>query len=222
MRLVLYSGGYSEENQALASEVGELLRRHRSPRISFIPGCSIDAEDDFREFQECLAGVAGRKQFQCIPVDQALPAQQEAKLFSSDAIFIGGGNTFYILHHLKKRRLLAKLRAFVREEGVLMGLSAGSILMTPNVMTAKVPALDCDDNEVGLKDLRALALVPFEFSPHYRSHRKADAELLAYSRTVAHPIYACADGAGIVVRENALRFVGRVVVFHGGFRYLMQ
>ncbi len=221
MRLVLYSGGYSRDNRALAGEVGEVLQRKRNPVVTFIPGCAEDADSDFRDLQRTLGG-SGIKKFRCTPVDLALSPKQTTELFQSDAIFIGGGNTFYLLHHLKKQRLLGKLREFVKEGGLLMGLSAGSILMTPNVMTAQVPNLDSDVNDVGLKDFRALGLVPFEFSPHYRSNRGADSELLSHSNLSEHPIYACADGAGIVVRDGTIRFVGRVTVFHRGFKYLLQ
>ncbi|MGZ3655687.1 MAG: Type 1 glutamine amidotransferase-like domain-containing protein [Bdellovibrionota bacterium] len=221
MKLVLYSGGFSKDNQALAMEVGDLLRHQRQPLVTFVPGNSEDADCDFRDFKRTMA-PSNLKRFLCIPVDQPLSGEDEAALLASDAIFLGGGNTFYLLHHLRERKLLGKLRAYVRDGGLLMGLSAGSILMTPNVMTAEVPSLDSDENEVGLKDYSALDLVPFEFSPHYRPNRKGDAELLSHSKRSKRPIYACADGEGIVVRDGTIRFVGRVTVFHRGHKYNLQ
>lgn len=221
MKLILYSGGFSRENQALASEVGKLLARRKGPVVAFVPVSSEDAEPDFRDCKRNLAN-SGVSEFRCIPVDRPLSKQEEKDLFSSDGIFLGGGNTFYLLHHLKERKLLGKLREYVKKGGLLMGLSAGSIVLTPNVMTAEVPSLDSDENDVGLKDYSALDLVPFEFSPHYRSNRKVDAELLDHSRQSERPIYACADGEGIVVRDGTIRFVGRVTVFHRGFKYNLQ
>jgi dipeptidase E len=222
MRLVLYSGGFSNENQALAVETGELLRDKRTPQVAFVPGCWEDAESDFRAFKRTLA-PSGLKRFVCISVDHSkLSKEDEAAIFSSDAIFLGGGNTFYLLYHLRKKRLLHKLRAYVQSGGILMGLSAGSILMTPNVMTASVPSLDCDENEVGLEDLTALSLVPFEFSPHYRANKKSDQELINHSKRTKQPIYACADGEGIIVRDDSIHFVGRVTVFHRGHKYSLQ
>ncbi len=218
MKLVLYSGGYSRDNQALAVEVADLLRKKRSPVITFVPNCSEGAEPDFRDCQRQLAGT-GIKKFHCVPIDRPLSLEEEETLFSSDGIFLGGGNTFYLLHSLKERRLLNKFRAFVMSGGVLMGLSAGSIVLTPSVETAQVPSFEADENEVGLTSLKALGLVPFEFSPHYQPSRKADAELLSHSKRVKRPIYACADGEGIVVRDGAIRFVGNVTVFHRGQKY---
>ncbi len=218
MNLVLYSGGFGRDNQALAREVSELLRKNRSPVVTFVPASSEDAEPDFRDCKRQLAG-AGVKKFHCIPIDRPLSEEEEKRLFSSHGIFLGGGNTFHLMHSLRARRLVTKFREFVARGGVLMGLSAGSIVLTPNVKTAQVPSLEADDNEVGLKNLTALGLVPFEFSQHYEPSRKIDAELLSHSRQVERPIYACADGEGIVVRDGHIRFVGQVTVFHRGKKY---
>jgi len=40
MKLVLDSGGFSRENQALAGEVADMLRKKRSPVVAFVPTCS--------------------------------------------------------------------------------------------------------------------------------------------------------------------------------------
>lgn len=221
MNLVLYSGGFGRENRALASEVDQLLGRKRNPVVTFVPTSSEDAEPDFRDCKRQLAG-AKVKRYHCIPIDRPLSAEDEETLLASDGIFLGGGNTFYLLKSLRERRLLDKLRAFVARGGVLMGLSAGSIVLTPNVSTALVPSLEADDNDVGITNFRALGLVPFEFSPHYEGGRKVDSELLEHSRRIKRPIYACADGQGIVVRDGGIRFVGEVTVFHRGQKYSLQ
>ncbi len=221
MNLVLYSGGFGRENRALAKEVDELLRKKRQPVVTFVPTCSEDAEPDFRDCKRQLAGARVKK-FHCIPIDRPLTEEEEETLFSSDGIFLGGGNTFYLLKSIRDRRLLEKFRAFVMRGGVLMGLSAGSIVLTPNVTTASVPRLEADDNDVGITNFKALGVVPFEFSPHYEGGKRVDAELLEYSRTMKRPIYACADGQGIVVRDGGIHFVGRVTVFLRGQKYSLQ
>lgn len=221
MNLVMYSGGFAPENVEMAKETARLLKKKRNPVVAFIPGDIDDAEADFAEFKRTLAG-RGVKKFLCMPIDVRLSAEQKKELFACDAIFLGGGNTFYILHHLRSQRLLHRLRLYVKNGGILMGLSAGSILMTPNVMTAQVPSYESDENHVGIEDLRALSLVNFEFSPHYEPSRKVDSELLTHSKNVEQPIYACADGQGIVVQDGQIRFVGQVTVFHRGAKYTLQ
>lgn len=218
MNLIFYSGGGQKENRLLALEANRFLANREDPIIAFIPADASHAEEDFREFRKNYKKTNLRR-FICITVDSPLSKSEEKALLSADAIFLGGGNTFYFLDNLRKRRLLPKLRKYAREGGLLMGLSAGSILMTPNITTAAVPSADSDDNEIGLKNWQALGLVPFEFSPHYYRSAAADRELQNYSKKLPHPIYACADGQGIVVRDGSIHFVGRVSVFHRGSKY---
>ncbi|MGE3262829.1 MAG: Type 1 glutamine amidotransferase-like domain-containing protein [Bacteriovoracia bacterium] len=220
MNLIFYSGGNTRENRPLAREVAASLRDKRNPVITFVPADSESANEDFRAFKRSFSR-SGIRRFRCIPVDVALSAKNEKLLLSSDAIFLGGGNTFYFLDSLRKRKLLPKLRRFAKNGGLLMGLSAGSILMTPSIMTAAVPAIDSDDNEIGLRNFKALKLVPFEFSPHYYRSREADEELKNYSKQLPHPIYACKDGEGIVVKNGSIHFIGRVAVFRNGAKFRM-
>jgi len=219
MKLALYSGGDGRENRSLVKETLFLLKDSEDPVLAFVPADSEDAEADFRRFRKKFAHTSIRK-FLCIPIDRPLSQKAQKELFSCDAIFLGGGNTYYFLKQMRARKLLPKFRGFVKRGGVLMGLSAGSILMTPNIMTAAVPVVDCDENEVGITNLKALGLVPFEFSPHYYRSREVDRELLEYSKKLEHPIYACADGQGIIVRDGKIRVVGRVNVFHRGRKFL--
>src|SRR5262245_60575324 len=117
MRLVLYSGGTGSQNQAMAEEVRALLREQRNPVITFVPSSEEDADCDFRDFQRQLSSC-GVSRFRCVAIDKELSIADEKTLFGGDAIFLGGGNTFYFLHHLRERRLVQKFRAFVRRGGL--------------------------------------------------------------------------------------------------------
>lgn len=221
MNLVLFSGGGIRENRRLHEEFRSMLEGKRNPVLTYVPSDKEDAREEFREIQRRFRPL-GIRRFRLIPIDGAWSPEREKLLLSSDAIFLGGGNTYYFLKHLKARKLLAKLKRYSRKGGILLGLSAGSILMTPSVGTAAVPSHDSDENEVGIRDQRAMGLVKFEFSPHYERMKRSDQELLRYSRRLDYPVYACRDGEGIVVRDGTIRFVGRVNVFHKGLKYRIQ
>lgn len=221
MNLVFYSGGTGSENRPLAEAAVQMLKGKKNPLVTFVPVDDEDFDAEYRAFVKTFKAL-GINNFRCVSIDVNLTKKQERDLLSSDAIFLGGGNTFYFLKHMKERKLLPKLRAFVKRGGILLGLSAGSILMTPSITTAAVPSMDSDANDVGLREWSALGLVPFEFSPHYYTSKAADKELLEYSKKIAHPIYACADGEGIVVRAGEIQFVGNVTVFHNGLKYTVH
>lgn len=217
MNLVLFSGGGVKANNALQKELREMLASKPAPRLVFVPADGASAAD----YADCKRRFSrlGIKKFRQIALDKNWSAERERALLSSDVIFLGGGNTYYFLKHLRERGLIPKLKAYAKNGGILLGLSAGSILMTPSVGTAAVPSLDCDENEVGLRAKNALGLVGFEFSPHYVKDKKVDAELKRYSLGLRHPIYACADGHGIIVRDGRIQFVGPVSGFHRGKKF---
>lgn len=224
MKLVLYSGGSASSNRALFKEAQSQFLSRSQVTISFVPVESQYVEEDFRDFRSVVKGADPKQKWdlRCIAIDENFSKTKEKQLFSSDAIFLGGGNTYYFLKHLREKGLIAKLRAFVKRGGVLMGLSAGSILMTPNIVTASVPSVEADENDVGIQNLTALNLVPFEFVAHYEKTKKIDRELIEYSSHIKRPIYACTDGSGIVVKGKNLQFVGNVTVFYAGKKFPVQ
>ena len=105
---------------------------------------------------------------------------------------------------------------FVKSGGVLTGLSAGAIMMTPRITSAGYPAFDRDDNIVNLKRLNGLNLVNFEFFPHYQNTEKYQKTLLSESRKINYPLYAVSDGGGIIVDGKTIKFVGKVWTYNQG------
>lgn len=82
--------------------------------------------------------------------------------FACDAIHLTGGNTYYSLHWLRKRKLIKRLREYVAWGGVLVGVSAGAILMTEDISTAAL----CGDEPIEEQNPSGLELVDFAFVPH--------------------------------------------------------
>ena len=219
MNLVLWSS--EGKNPAIEREVSAMLTDKQNPLITFIPSDSDDYKNEFQAFKKKFRRM-GFTRFVYLLADKKLSVSQKKNLLKSDAIFLGGGNTFYFLKHLREQGLLTQLRAYAKKGGILLGLSAGSIMMTANIKTAEVPSEEADDNDVGITDLKALNLAPFEFSPHYEFSKSIDAELKEYSKTKSKPIYACADGEGIIVKNGKIQFIGKVKAFHRGKKFLVN
>ena len=221
MKLVLYSGGQNPENHALHRSVVSLCGKKRDLRLTYIPFCSDNAKlfysRTIRRFKS-----HGVSDFHTLTVDQPFTARDLSKALKSDVIYLAGGNTFYFLKHLKQANLLPKLRRFVHEGGVLAGLSAGALIMTPNIRLAGVPEFDADENEVKLKDLTGLGLTPFEFSPHYSGSKAQDRSLLAYSRKTQNLIYACPNGGGLIIQDDQFTGRGDIQVFHRGAKFALK
>lgn len=202
-------------NMHLNEELWNCVRHKKFPQMTYIPACSWGLEEYFKEAKSIYMHL-GFAAVGCFPVDTKFSARELQHALTADVIYLSGGNTFYFLKYLRENGMLPKLKKFVENGGVLMGLSAGSIIMTPSITLAGTPKFDCDPNDVKLKNLKSLGLVHFEFFPHYSGKKKVDGELLKYSKAVNHPVYACADGDGIVVDSGRLIFHGDVTMFYKG------
>ena len=64
------------------------------------------------------------------------PEAMESALAASAAIFVLGGNTFYLWHHMRRTGLNELVRRRVDEGAVYVGLSAGSIVAGRTIATA--------------------------------------------------------------------------------------
>jgi dipeptidase E len=214
MKLVLYAGGHYADNIELNRACLELAASKR-PRITFIPSSSDGGTEDFQEFVECFdrLGVADYVYF---PVDLPFTELLANMAMSSDVIFLGGGNTFSFLRSLRSGKLLQRLKEAGERGAVLAGLSAGAILLTPNISTASFPAFDSDDNAVKLKNWQALGLAPFEFFPHYVNSERYRRALLAHSKRIATPVVGASDSGGVVYTRRELRLVGSFQIFSRG------
>lgn len=217
MKLVLYSGGDEKENKGLDQAFLELLGK-KNPVVTFIPSSSYLSEQEFKEFVKHYSKFKISR-FIHFPVDLPFDKIMFQEVMRSDAIHLAGGNTFYFLNSLRKTKLLPELRKFVARGGVLTGLSAGAILMTENIDMAGYPEFDRDENIVGLKNLACLNLLDFAFFPHFKNSKRYDVAFKRYSKLKKKVIYACPDGAGIVVNGDELRFIGKTFAFSEGHKF---
>jgi dipeptidase E len=82
-------------------------------------------------------------------------------LEETDAIFVGGGNTFRLLKALEDLDAMEPIRRKVRSGTPYIGSSAGSNVAGPTIKTTK------DMPIVQPRSFESLGLVPFQISPHY-------------------------------------------------------
>ncbi len=85
----------------------------------------------------------------------------EQAIGETDAIFIGGGNTFRLLKTLQDLELIEPICRRIREGASYIGSSAGSNVAGPTIRTTN------DMPIVQPRSFDALGLVPFQISPHF-------------------------------------------------------
>ena len=214
MKAVFYGGGYYSDNLDLHREVFRLADV-KKPRITYIPSSSDYGLIDFADFVKSFKRV-GNPSFVYLPIDIENSPRLQSEALKSEVIYLSGGNTFAFLRDLRRKKLVSALRDRATRGTVMAGLSAGGILLSPNIRTASFPTWDCDENYVNLRRLEALSLSKFEFFPHYTNSVRYRAELVAHSRATKNPLIAAADGAGLVLSGEKLSMIGKCTQFQRG------
>lgn len=211
VNLVMYSDQIIPENEKVDARLLDLMAG-RGRRIGYV---SSGPEPDRRFYHERKAYYA--KLALDLPVffdtSARLNEAEFTALLDCDAIHLSGGNTQAFLQLLKANSLLDRLTEWTRKDGLLIGASAGAILMTPSVA---LDAMFSGDDPRAVENGGALCLVPFEFFPHMDESAHYLPQLLAYSTKTSSSIAACRDGDGIVVHGNVIESVGDIVWITNG------
>ncbi|XP_069471630.1 alpha-aspartyl dipeptidase-like [Ambystoma mexicanum] len=148
----LHGGSYLEHcHDQIRAFLGEQVKR-----VLFIPYALHD--------RDSYAKTA-RKKFESLGYgldsihESSNPIEAVRK---SEAIFIGGGNTFRLLKALYDNGLITEIRKRVLEDGIpYIGSSAGTNVATISINTTN------DMPIVFPPSLMALELVPFNINPHF-------------------------------------------------------
>jgi len=212
-KLVLYSDQIPSVSDKIDKELVTLLGKS-NPIIGYIPSSSNSPRKS-AYFAECRSYYVrlGMNLSVYFGLDMDYDPGKLEELLACDAIHLSGGNTYYFLHWLRKREMLVRLRRYVEKGGVLIGVSAGAILMTPDISTS---ALCGDEPLEGETDLSALNLVDFAFVPHFGEIPSDLVALQTYSQVHQIVVYACRDSGGIIILDDNVKSIGDVTIIGNG------
>ncbi len=136
--------------------------------------------------------------------------QLRDEIFTSDAVYLSGGNTYQFLAYAREIELFSLLAAFEAVGGIIVAESAGSIILSADIATAAVPTTCPDENSIGVTDFSAMGRLPFHVSPHHEptsSHAMAELEeLQSLAKVSNRPVLVLQDGAGVVVDDDEIIF----------------
>ena len=205
-KLVLYSDQIPSLSNEIDAELKKLFDKP-NPRIAFIPSSS-DPERNYYTERKSFYSQLGMDLDVYFELDNEWRPDLLESLLDCDAIHLSGGNTYYFLHWLRRRNMMDILVRYVDRGGVLIGVSAGSILMTPDISTS---ALCGDEVMERMTDFSGLGLVDFSFLPHFGDIPAGLTDLKKYSRDKQMRVYAARDSGGIIVVDNEITCIGDVI-----------
>lgn len=155
----------------LLSSNNQILKQYLQPNatVGFIPTAS--ELDDDRWYMEKDRTAITNMGFNVIDIEISSESKTEItdKLARVDAVFVAGGNTFYLLQKLKEKDVLSNLADFARHK-TYIGASAGSCIACPSI--DYLDKLDDKNQAPLLVKYNALNLVDFYILPHYNSKDK--------------------------------------------------
>jgi dipeptidase E len=212
MKLLLTSAGIT--NRSIATALEELVgKKAEDITIGFIPTAKNIESGNAAWFVKKLTQMFA---FGFTNIDLIDPSACDVDwrlaLSEKDVVLVGGGNTFHLLNQVRASGFDKWIHDNM-DNKVYVGISAGSILATPNIGIASVG--DGDENTPELTDLSALSLVAFEVSPHSPESVTYD-ENREYAQSISNVLYAYDDDSAVRINGKSIDIIseGQSEVFN--------
>ncbi|MFA5791512.1 MAG: Type 1 glutamine amidotransferase-like domain-containing protein [Candidatus Paceibacterota bacterium] len=164
--------GHSIETTKIDKEIIKLTGK-KNPKLLFIPTASSDSELYYETIKKYFAKKLGCKTDVLYLIKEKPNKKEiEKKVFNSDIIYVGGGNTLKMMKAWRKTGLDKILKQAHNKGIVLSGLSAGSICWFKwgNSDSRRFTNSKADSIKVS-----GLGLINALYCPHYlKEKRKTD------------------------------------------------
>ncbi|MFA6004980.1 MAG: Type 1 glutamine amidotransferase-like domain-containing protein [Patescibacteria group bacterium] len=215
MKLLLTSAGLTNPSISHAAE--ELLGQPaEGVKLAFIPtAANVEPGDkswmiqDLNNFQNAGFEV-DIVDISAVSKDTWLPRLLESKI-----LFLGGGNTFHLMHWVQKSGLQEELPSLLKTR-VYAGISAGSCITGPTVYNS-VQNLFGEKYDLQIK--AGLGLVGFQFIPHLNSayfDKIREVNLREASKNLKEPVYALDDNSALKITDDKVEIIseGEYLLFN--------
>ncbi|MBR7186894.1 MAG: Type 1 glutamine amidotransferase-like domain-containing protein [Clostridia bacterium] len=182
--MILIGGGELKNRETLAIDeyiANEAKRRAGARRACglFIPTASHDCMPYYNTFHKVYTGLFDIKTDVALTIGREYDREKmKAKFEKADFLYVGGGNTVFMLEHWKESGLLRYIEE-AYERGVLIcGLSAGAICWFEEMYSDSVV-----EGEYATHP--GLGWMEGKISPHYNERMLDFDEIVLYNRSCA-------------------------------------
>ena len=215
--IICIGGGELKTKETLRIDgyIADLAKRHAGDKRAyglFIPTASHDSMPYFNSFRKTYTSVFDIKADVALTVYGEMDMNRIREKFQkADFIYVGGGDTVFMIEHWKKTGLLDLILDAYERGVIICGLSAGAICWFETMYTDSESIV----SDTGYALYPGLNLIKGIISPHY------DLRMLDFDKIIAY------NNASAVGLENNSAIVienGEIVcsVNGGGNAYRLQ
>ncbi len=179
-RLICIGGGELKDRETLEIDryIAEEAKKAAGDRRAcglFIPTASHDCMPYYNTFHKVYTGLFDIKTDVALIVNREVDLEKlRGKIEKSDFIYVGGGNTVYMIDRWKETGLVPLLREAYERGKILCGLSAGAICWFERMYSDSVV-----EGEYTMYD--GLGWIKGKISPHYDERMLDFDEIVLYN-----------------------------------------
>ena len=218
-KIIAIGGGELRERTTLKIDeyiagLAKVRAGERRSNALFIPTASHDFMPYYNTFHKVYTGVFDIKTDVALSVFKEVDLEKmKAKFAKADMIYVGGGDTVFMIESWKKTGLLPLIEDAYERGVVITGLSAGAICWFSDMYTDSATVSEETGEKYAM--FKGLNLVKGVISPHYGSRMLDFDKIVCYNYDRA---YGIEDDAALVIENGEI--VGSVTC--GGKALLIE
>lgn len=205
MKLVLSGGGSGKQTKELDEHFVSLTDKKKP--LLYIP---IAINDCKHPYNECLKWLKstfdkiGIKKYEMITEENLKEySVKDPSLFGG--IYIGGGNTPYLLKKLKETGMWKFLEKAIKKDVPIYGGSAGAIIFSKSIK----PSLISDKNQVKLKNLKGMNLINNHFLfCHFDKNKEESIKKIILEQQIS-PAILLPEASGLYLTDKKIESIGK-------------
>jgi len=206
-KIVLSGGGDLDISFQIDKKYFSLLKNNS--KILYIP---IALRRNALGYENCYdwfsSVISAHSEGKDIDFTMLLEKDDIPTLDSYDSIYVGGGNTFWLLNYFLSHDLKKKISQFINNGGVYYGGSAGAMILGKDIRTV---IEENDNNYSSFKGLNILK----NYSIYCHYLQSSDEKIFTTSKIINSKIIALPENSGIIMncKGTIIDSVGKVYIF---------
>ncbi len=206
MRKIIAIGG-GELRERTTLKIDEYIAKLAKERAGenranalFLPTASHDYMPYYNTFHKVYTGVFNIKPDVALTVFKEVDMEKmRAKFEKADVIYVGGGDTVFMMESWKKSGLLPLIKDAYERGVILAGLSAGAICWFSDIYTDSAYAEPSDGEKYAM--YKGLGWINGTISPHYGERMLDFDKIVCYNYDCA---YGVENDAAIVLEDEEI------------------